>query len=415
MLEFLNKKNIVYLIWYSLGVGLPMLIGLIKNTIFTRVFNAKEYGYYTLITITYTYVSLLTISWISGILWRFYQKFKKENRINVMMSHIFFLFSLSALIIAVFTIVFINFKTELFLKKLIILSFFFYILKELVVIFGVMLQLEKKFKIFNTVRIAQSLFGFSIILLLVFKFNYRIESFLLSSIIVDFIILIYLFNRLEIKFSVFQISKEILIEFLQFSWKNAIISFLLLGIVSADRYLISIYRNVDQVGIYNQIYNFSELSIGAVMLVLYGIINPNYTFHLENSQSSINKLVFKYMKIISLITIPLIIILSFYSKEITLIIFHKDFAKHYHLIPFVLISSYLYGLVNLIELKLKFENKMNIIILFYSICLLINIVFNIIYIPKLGFQFAALSTLITYILMFLLFYGKIIKRVLYKL
>lgn len=404
MLEFFNKRNFVYLIWYSLGVGLPMLIGLIKNTIFTRVFTAKEYGYYTLITITYTYISLLTISWISGIIWRFYQKFKNENRINIMLSNIFSLFSFSSLILLVFTIIYLNFHTEIFLKKLIILSLFFYIFKELVVIFGVLLQLEKEFKTFNTVRIIQSLFGFFIVLLLVFKFNFRIESFLLSSIIIDAIILIFLFLKLGIKISVSQISTEILKEFLQFSWKNVIISFLLLGIVSADRYLISLYGTVDQVGIYNQIYNFSELSIGAIMLVLYGMINPNYTYHLENSPTTINKLVLKYMKIISLITLPIIIILSFFSKEITRIIFHEDFAKHYQLIPFVLISAYLYGLVNLIELKLKFENKMNIIILFYSICLIMNIILNVFFIPKYGFQFAALSTLITYIIMLVFFY-----------
>jgi O-antigen/teichoic acid export membrane protein len=191
---------------------------------------------------------------------------------------------------------------------------------------------------------------------------------------------------------------------LHFGGKTIIISLLLLGIVSSDRYIISYYDTIEHVGIYNQLYKFSELSIGAVIMVLYGFINPILTVKFEKNLIKSDKLILKYFVMISLISIPIIVILSVFAKPISAILFHESFAKYYYLIPFILISAYLYGLVNLIELKLKFENKMNIIILFYSICLIMNIILNVFFIPKYGFQFAALSTLITYIIMLVFFY-----------
>lgn len=403
MFEF-NKKNSITFIWFVMGVAFPMFVGLFKNTIFTRIFTAKEYGEYALVNITFSYATIFFITWISGIVWRFYQRFKFRDELDVFYSNVFFLYTISFFILLFFTILYLIFQSEAIYIELIIYTFLFYISKEIVMLIGIILRLNQNDKFYNIIKIVQSLFGFGILFLLVFSLNFRIESFFLSSFLIDIVIIVFFIykNHSIITFRFFSI--QIQKEFLHFGGKTIIISLLLLGIVSSDRYIISYYDTIEHVGIYNQLYKFSELSIGAVIMVLYGFINPILTVKFEKNLIKSDKLILKYFVMISLISIPIIVILSVFAKPISAILFHESFAKYYYLIPFILISAYLYGLVNLIELKLKFENKMNIIILFYSICLIMNIILNVFFIPKYGFQFAALSTLITYIIMLVFFY-----------
>ncbi|PID68395.1 MAG: hypothetical protein CR989_05250 [Flavobacteriales bacterium] len=387
-IQEIKKKDIVTLFWYILGVGVPMFVGFIKNTIFTRVFTTAEYGQYALVNLTFSFATIIFISWTSSILWRFYQRYRLRGNLTVFL----------------FTLVYASLQHDFYLVKLIIYTALFYMTKELTVFLGILLRLKQRDRAYNLLRLAQSLFGFGVLLLLVFSFDFRIEAFLLSSFIIDLLIILYFFSQKHAPFSWRYFSKNVLKEFFGFGSKSIIISLLLLGIASIDRYIISYYDTVGYVGIYNQLYNFSDISIVAVMTVLYGFINPILTLEFETNLANAHRAIKKYFFFISAIVVPVVLILSVFAKPITALIFHESFAQAYGLVPYVLISAYLYGLVNLVEFKLKFEDKLNLIIGYYIICLVFNVVLNLLFIPRYGYSFAAVATLLTYVLMFVLFY-----------
>ncbi|PIE48349.1 MAG: hypothetical protein CSA40_00890 [Flavobacteriales bacterium] len=403
-IQKIKKKDVVTLFWYILGVGVPMFVGFIKNTIFTRVFTSAEYGQYALVNLTFSFATIVFISWTSSILWRFYQRYRLKGDLTVFYSNLLMIYGASFVLLALFTLVYASLQHDFYLVKLIIYTALFYMTKELTVFLGILLRLKQKDRAYNLLRLAQSLFGFGVLLLLVFSFDFRIEAFLLSSFIIDLLIILYFLSQKHAPFSWRYFSKDALKEFLSFGSRSIIISLLLLGIASIDRYIISYYDTVDHVGIYNQLYNFSDISIVAVMTVLYGFINPILTLEFETNLENAHRVIKKYFLFISAIVVPIVLILSVFAKPITALIFHESFAQAYGLVPYVLVSAYLYGLVNLVEFKLKFEDRLNLIIGYYIICLVFNVVLNLVFIPRYGYSFAAIATLLTYILMFVLFY-----------
>jgi peptidoglycan biosynthesis protein MviN/MurJ (putative lipid II flippase) len=74
------------------------------------------------------------------------------------------------------------------------------------------------------------------------------------------------------------------------------------------------------------------------------------------------------------------------------------------MIPFVLASSFLYGITLFHEARLKFRNKYSTILAGFILALLLSIVLNIILIPIFDYRVAAVNTLISYAFLYGLFY-----------
>jgi len=72
--------------------------------------------------------------------------------------------------------------------------------------------------------------------------------------------------------------------------------------------------------------------------------------------------------------------------------------------PFFFLSSYLHGVSNFFELRLKFSNQLKWLGSIAVATALLNIVLNLVFVAQFGYQWAAYTTLISYLFMVLLFY-----------
>ncbi len=76
------------------------------------------------------------------------------------------------------------------------------------------------------------------------------------------------------------------------------------------------------------------------------------------------------------------------------------------MIPWIVISSFLYGLTLFNETKMKFEHRFRPVLWGVLIACLINILLNFIFVPLWGYSWAAISTFIAYLFLFLYYYFK---------
>ncbi|BBE30172.1 hypothetical protein OSSY52_03130 [Tepiditoga spiralis] len=416
------KKNVKDIMTYFIGSLFPMFIGFLSSPIFTRYFTPDEYGILGLINITYSYINVFFISWISSCLWRYYNKFKNKNELSKLLNIIISIFFINCfiLIISGFLITYLipslnEYMILLLLKNIALLTGGF------VGYYLIILRLEgKAFKyVFFSSSVAY--INFVIMLLLTFKFSWRIEAFYFSQILSNFpfflTFLLYIGkNTTEIKpFKILLNEKKILKEMFLFGIASGLTIITQYLLSSGDRYILKIFRDLSELGIYDRVYNISNRSVFLLIGVFFNTFNPFIYDKLENDIKNIDKhyenLIPKYI----LFIFPIVLFVSLYSKEVAFILLGEKFRIGYTIIPFVVFGTFFMGINTFFEVKLKFTN-IKYVLRGYIFATIINIILNFIFIPKFGYYAAAFTTTLSnFILLFYLAYKSRIFKLKYIL
>lgn len=407
-----DKLFFVDVSWYLLGAIIPMALNLFKTPIFTRYYSTEDFGYLGLVMTGFTYLSAITFTWLASCMWRYYNSFTKKQIIEKLYSNILFLYVLSvalAFIISIGLIGFSNLKDyDELVNKLIILAFIHFSIKELIGLFMIVVRIKGFARVYNLILIFQVAFGFGLLLVLAFVFGMDIGSILLSSIIIDSLLICILFMYLirtgKLKSVSFKLVERRIIKIL-FSYGSItlIASIFLLLIVSSDRFIVAMYDTVSNVGIYTKVYDIAQLSIAALVFVYLSTINPLMNKELTYNFKTSDELLSKYLYGFLLLGLPVTFMASIYSKEIAELLLGEDFRPGYIIMPFVFFSAFIYGLVKIFENKLKFANKVKHVAWIFAACFVLNVILNLLLIPNYGYQAAAWNTLLTYIFMLFCF------------
>ncbi len=392
--------------FYFLGAFFPMLIGFIKTPIFTRHYLPEDYGYLGLVMVAFGYFSTLSFSWLSSCMWRFYNKYKSQNRLNEFYFQLFFLFLVSTILLFAFTLGAYFYYSNPLVKQLVMLSFFNFSLKQGTELYLITVKLENNSKFYNVTTVLQSIFSFGILLWLAFGLNMNISALLLCSIIVDifFVFFILIFRKTFLPSFNFKykLNKSIIKEMFHYGGLSLLANLFFGFIMTSDRFIIAHYDSVADVGVYSKSYDLAQLSFMALVMVFFSTINPTMNRALEKSKGK-TKLLVDFLNIITIVGLPFAFFLSIYSGMISEIFLGPKFRVGAIIMPFIFFATYLYPSLKIYENKLNFTQQVNKKAIVYGIALLVNLILNFIFIPKFGYIWAAISTLISYALSLLLF------------
>lgn len=407
-----NSKNIFLrdMLWYLLGTIIPMGINVIKTPVFTRHYSAEDYGYLGLVMGIFLYISTVSYSWLSSCVWRFYNFFERNKILNKFYSNLLFLYLISSVVMFLCSLIFIAFyHTPFLVYKLIILCFFHFVLKELLGLFYVILRIKGYAKLNNTLLITQAVLSFIVLLFSVFVLDFDITSLISSSITIDLIfvigVIIYLIYHKKIEVLKLDLVRmRYLRVFLNFGSFILISSMITLLLVSSDRYILAMYDNMKNVGIYTKVYDIAQISITAFVFVFFSVINPKMNKELSHNIDEADNLLGKYLFGYIFTLLPVTFLISIFSKEIAEILLGKEFRSGYVIMPYVFFSAFIYGIITINQNKLKFRNKLKTVLQILITCLVINVILNFLIVPTYGYIGAAITTLISYILMLFLFF-----------
>ncbi len=409
-----RPKNIILkdLLWYLAGSTLPLLVGFFRVPIFTRYFTTEEYGIYGLIFITYTILSIFLFNWLSNCIWRFYNKFKKNKELGGFYSNLFLLYIFFSAIFFIVTIIWNLAASGEIVKRLIYLVFFQLLLNSANNYFLIVLRLEEESAKYNIITSLRAGLAFAIQYYLTYKMGYRIEAIPISMIIVETLILFYLLPNFlkQYKLSFKLISWKTIKVFLEYSIPGILSNLGLYILTSSDRYIIALFGDISEVGIYNQVYNLCQVSIMAVISLFFAIINPGFMRELEMNFEATRRITLLYIKNYMLFIMPVITYTAIFAYWFAYILLGEDFRVGYTMIPWIVITIFLYGLTLFPENRLKFKENYRIIIIGFLACSALNIVLNFLLIPKFGYSWAAITTLISYFFLMILFYWYDIKN-----
>ena len=391
-------------LWYFMGSLVPMVIGFVKTPIFTRHFDQSSFGQLGIVSITFAFLGMILFSWISSCLWRYFSRYQASHELTILYSNLFFLFACSLIVLAIISVSWYQSTDNLMVKNLVCFSFLQLTFNQLFMAYMVVMRLRGSAAFYTIFHAVKTTLGLGLSLLLVFHYKQDIIALVSSLAIIDMasVFILSVSNPAKFRLQIKRINRPVMRQLLSYGSVGLILNLSLMSISYSDRYVIALYYDLDEVGIYDQVAKISQLSVMALTTVYFNTINPTLLRQLESDFKGSLKPMQRYMYPFILIGIPLVFYLALFAEELALILLGEPFREGYILMPFIFLATYIYGVSNFFELRLKFSDQLKKLGFIAVLTALLNIILNMVLVSRFGYQWAAYTTLISYLFMLIL-------------
>ncbi len=386
------------------GTMVPMGVMFLRTPIYTRFFTTAEYGEYTLVYVVNSYISVFAFQWIINNIWRFYLNYKHSGQNLYFRQTILLLFITTSLVSLIVVVIWHSISDTKANQALIFSGYLFTLSESVFAILTIPMRINGDSVKFNTIQSLKVIVSFLLLLILTFIANVRIEAFFIAPFLVNMTFVSFLLLKVRCgKLINFKVKSLIphLKRFFKYGYAMTIFNALSLFLVAGDRLLIHWFEGSSYLGIYNQTYNIAQLTIAALFGIFNAAINPFVLPLLERKDKNINQKIVKTFNLTILALLPVTVILSMFSKEISTILLGPDFREMWEYLPFVFFGSFMLGASHLAIIKLKFLMKTKVLIRVVFWAFIINLTSNLILIPLWGYKIATVTTLVSYLFQFI--------------
>ncbi|MGZ5491462.1 MAG: lipopolysaccharide biosynthesis protein, partial [Nitrososphaeraceae archaeon] len=386
------------------------IAGFASIIIITRLFPPDDYGIYSLVWATVNILILLIGGWLSMSIIRFYPKFEKDDNLNYFKSNIIVLAFISILIIGTLFYICILIIKIWITEKIYILMLIGSFLFMLFTLFEILLHflsIKREVVWYSIFFIGRTVFGLVAGVLLVIFFKLGIEG-LFWGIIISLVIALPLLWRKSVgivKFNNTKISKLFVKEISSYSFPLVISSLAMWILSISDRYILQIFRGAHEVGIYSASYNISEQPLMLFISLFFLASGPiSINIWEKNGIEESRNFASNTTRLFLIICIPLSVVLSVLSKPIITLMTGTEYIDGYKIVPFVVSGTFFMGLQQRFQVAFMFYKKTKFIMYMIIGSGLLNLILNFLLIPKYGYMAAAITTLVSYLVLFLLTY-----------
>lgn len=173
----------------------------------------------------------------------------------------------------------------------------------------------------------------------------------------------------------------------------------------SDRIILEKYTSLTELGIYTLGYQ-----LGMIMSVIVTAINrswqPNF-FNLMNSDKSLNEKKYEFRKFIAFWFIgvsSLTYLIILFSKEMILFVFPESYSSVVFIVPLIILGYFFQGIYHILNSIIYFYKKHYLMPFLTFFLVAINIIINLILIPRIGMYGAAISTIASFMLQSIIIY-----------
>jgi O-antigen/teichoic acid export membrane protein len=366
--------------------------------IFTRLFTQEDYG---IVAVYNAYAGILIILFTANVhtsVGRYY--YEKKNDFDeflgttIILTLIIFFFNILIFLL------FINEASELMnLPELLPILLIFSCLFEVFhIIYSQIIQAQKKSLEFALISVLKGIFSLSLALLFVFSLNNkRYFGQIWAYLLIGFLFSFFFIGR-TLSMTKITLRKEHIKYIITFS--VPLIPYMLSSVILAffDRIMINNTIDSSAAGVYSLGYTIASL-IAIVITATQAALMPDFFSFLNQKQySRLDALIKKVFSFITLSALGLIL----FTDEIMNILIDEKFHASGVIVPIVVVGYIFHGMFTVYGRYIGYVKKN-----FYSSLVLIlsgilNIVLNILFIPKYGYIAAAYTTAASYFFLFLI-------------
>lgn len=266
---------------------------------------------------------------------------------------------------------------------------------------------EQKAKMYTFINVSGVIVNLAFNILFIVVWHKGIEYIFIAQIISYIYIFIISFASVKRYFQV-HIDLSTIKNLTKFAHTFLYYGLFLISLDIIDRFFLSYFYGESTVGIYSACYR-----IGMIMnLLISGFRTAWIPFFMsmkdeENNKEIFSK-VFSYFVYIGMI---LFLVITLFANDMVKIhignfylLLAKDYWSGLIIIPYILLAYFLFGLYTNMNIASYYENKMSNFIISSGCGFAVNVILNLILIPPYGIMGAAISTMASYFIMFLVLY-----------
>lgn len=386
---------------FSIGGYIALIIGFFTTPIVTRLLSPEQYGIASLFTLVSNLIILICGLGLDQGFVRFF--FEEKNKVKLLRKCIKYPIILLILVSIILILFWEKISVIIFGKKNIILIYFLIANIFLLLInrFSILiLRMNQKAKTYSLIQVLTQIFNFIFILLLYYKYKDNAEvlifSTVLSLFITTFISLIIEKNFFKSKNNT---SSVLFKELINYSFPIALTVSLNWIFSSSDKIIIKYFKNLTELGLYSAA--FKVVSLLSIVQNGFTTFWAPVAYERYNQNSNEREFFEKVFKVVSflILTIGICILMC---KEILVYILGFKYEEASNIMPMLIFMPIMFLLSEVTGLGINFKKKTKFHLYISIIVSIINVLGNLILVPRYGAKGAAISTGISYILFFYL-------------
>lgn len=397
---------------YSVAQILVMATGFVSFPILTRVFSVEEYGILNLVMATVSIVLAFSKFGLQNATVRFLEEFKSNKRNEPAATFYSTLFFGPLLICGVVSflygvvikLIFLNLLGTRLANLLAFVAFFIFF-RSVSIIVTTFLRAEQKTKLYNLITVVSSYGSLSLSLLFIFYLIKGLYGFFFGKILVQaivfFIIGYLLYRKYQIRLKHF--SKKFFKEAVYYSFPLMWTEFNFLMLTFANRYIIQYFMGPAPLGIYAAGYNLSFYLSNILFVPLDLAVFPLYMdIWVKKGEAATKEFLSRTLRIFLLLALPIGFGFVAISKELIVLLASSKFAMAYVVIPYIVSGTILFATSNIFKAGLLIYKKTSFLTLIMFVGVVMNVILNLLLVPKWGIIGAAFATFIAYLTLLVL-------------
>ena len=400
---------------------IPGAITVLSVAIFTRIFDPSNYGRYILVFTTATILIAVFSQWVTQSTLRYRAQYTVKGKLSVFNRNLFRILSLITICISFLVLCFYPFRQIFGTYQQ------FLVISVLMLISGVwfgnlivMYQADLRSSMFSIYTVINATIKFVLALALIFLFLKNISCILwgitLGFCITTFLMMFTFRQTNENVESTDTYDKNLPEKFIPFLKQFFVYGFPMTGwflgaqlLSISDRYLLQIFRNSEEVGIYSSNYNLVASAMSLVSMPLLTAAHPllmKAGAAITKKKEKIQELITTFSRYFLIIAFPVMTYVLVLSKELTNIFLGAAYREGNAILPIILCGLLAWYFAMFGHKGLEFREKTNIMFIYVMICTVVKIALNLFLIPRYGYMAAAFAAMVCFFLYpILVYYG----------
>jgi O-antigen/teichoic acid export membrane protein len=392
---------------YLSGSLVVALVAILRLPVFTSYFSPEEFGFFSLVSITYTYLSVALYTWISSCLYRFYNEYREVRNIGALYVNALFLFGISSALLLGITVFWYVLASGAGVQTLLLPALATMVSAQALAMVLVVYKLKGRARQYNLLQAAQALSAFLLVLPFLTGSHANIRVLFSAQAVVNLLLLGWVVGthrRSWLQISAGMISGPLLRKLIRYGAVGLASAVGVYVLIYSDRYIISLYHDISRVGIYNQVYQIGQVSVYFLVTVYFNAITPGFNRLLTGYTADREKALSVYVQDFLVLAVPVTFYVALFARDVSAFLLGEAFRQGYGMIPWIVAGTFFYGLTLFNETKMKFEARYAPVLWGMLVACVINAGLNFLLVPRYGYEMAAMATFVAYFVLFLYYY-----------
>lgn len=391
------SKDIIY---YGLIKGITVLYWLIIIKLSSIYLDPESFGNFSIAFSISTYLAIFLSGWQSSAALRYYHEVdSKLVYYSILLKTLlkpFLLFLSLGVLICVISYFCFSDEITMILMSIIPLS----ILYGLFLLIVPIVRIKRELKFYLRLLIIQSviLIVTSIPLLRIFGWVGVIGAFVFSYLVVLLYYVILKRNQFNSIWKV-KTNTKLVSEMMSYGWPVVLIGAFTQLLSSIDQIVLKYNGYSNEVGIYAANYNIAEKSVFAFLAIFISTFTPILYKNINSKNFDLLLQIRKGVLQFLLFALPIVVLLAIFSRTISAVFLDKKYVEGHWIIPIIAFSGIFVGIASFYAEVLTVAKKTKLLALLYGVALIVNVIFNIVFIPTYGILAAVGATFLAYLVL----------------